>query len=107
MKALVLGLFLAGFVAPQLRAAEVRSDKPVIPEKAEVLKNRSAFATTERAPEKPVRIEQDCPAPDPSDAFRGSTWNSIEVGISFPLGVSAPDFKPYTRYTCPAPRPGQ
>lgn len=65
-------------------------------------KSKSAFAVEERVREKPLRFEQDCPPPATVDVIQGSSWNTVEFGVSFPLGEGLGDVKPYTRYTCPA-----
>jgi hypothetical protein len=64
---------------------------------------KSAFAVEQRARERPIRFEQECPAPETVDLFQSSTWNSAEIGLSFPLGDSAGEPRVYTRYTCPNP----
>jgi len=66
-------------------------------------KDKSAFAVEQRVREKPLRFEQDCPPPETVDVIQGSSWNTVEFGISFPLGEGLGEVKPYTRYTCPAP----
>ena len=65
---------------------------------------KSAFAVEQRAPEQPLRIEQDCPRPEIADLLKSSTnWNTVEIGVSLPLGQTTRAVKPYTRYTCPNP----
>lgn len=64
---------------------------------------KSAFAVEQRARERPIRFEQDCPPPETVDVFQGSTWNSAEIGLSFPLGEGSGEARVYTRYTCPNP----
>ncbi len=62
---------------------------------------KSAFAVEQRASERPIRIEQDCPPPEAVDMFQTSTWNTAEIGLSFPLGEGSGEAKVYSRYTCP------
>ena len=64
---------------------------------------KSAFAVEQKARDRPIRIEQDCPRPESVDVFQTSTWNTAEIGLSFPLGESSGEARPYTRYTCPNP----
>jgi hypothetical protein len=62
---------------------------------------KSAFAVEQKARERPIRHEQDCPPPAIIDMVQGSPWNSAETGMGFPLGVNSGEPRPYTRYTCP------
>lgn len=62
---------------------------------------KSAFAVEQRARERPIRVEQECPPPESVDLFQTSTWNTVEIGLSFPLGEGSGEPRPYTRYTCP------
>jgi hypothetical protein len=64
---------------------------------------KSAFAVEQRARERPIRFEQECPPPESVDLFQSSSWNSAEIGLSFPLGDNAGEARIYTRYTCPNP----
>jgi hypothetical protein len=64
---------------------------------------KTAFAVEQKARERPIRFEQNCPAPETVDAFQSSTWNSAEIGLSFPLGDGSGEARLYTRYTCPNP----
>ena len=66
MKTLIFSVFLTFSLAPRPMAAEVRSSRPLISEGAKLRKDTSAFATVARIPENPVRIEHNCPLPDPS-----------------------------------------
>jgi hypothetical protein len=64
---------------------------------------KSAFAVEQRVRERPIRVEQNCPPPESVDLFQTSTWNTVEIGLSFPLGEGSGEARPYTRYTCPNP----
>ncbi len=64
---------------------------------------KSVFAVEQRARERPIRFEQSCPPPEAIDVFQTSTWNTAEIGLSFPLGDGSGEAKVYSRYTCPNP----
>jgi hypothetical protein len=98
LRACTLFLLIAGFgttsAAQQLQVPTgEKSDE----------QGKSAFAVEQRARERPIRIEQSCPPPESVDLFQTSTWNTVEFGLSFPLGEGSGEARPYTRYTCPNP----
>ncbi|WP_141733749.1 hypothetical protein [Oligoflexus tunisiensis] len=82
----------------------VRAAEPLqIPPAEEVDENRTAFAVEQQVRESPIRFDRDCPPPETVDVFQRSTWNSVEFGVSFPLGDALGETRLYTRYNCPAP----
>lgn len=73
---------------------------PAAGEKIAEVKDPSAVAVEQKASDKPLRIEQECPTPEMTDVIKSSSWNTVEVGVSFPLGEGLGGVVPYSRYTC-------
>jgi|GEM_PF-2957269 hypothetical protein len=50
-----------------------------------------------------LQVEQACPSFTMWDRAPTTGWNTLELGLSFPLGETGQTVKPYTRYTCRGP----
>ncbi|MDQ3233322.1 MAG: hypothetical protein M3Q07_16010, partial [Pseudobdellovibrionaceae bacterium] len=99
MKRILASCFLIGWTATAWGAEELK-----IPSTEQAsARGRSAYASEQKARDRPIRFEQDCPPPEMVDVIQSSSWNTVEMGVSFPLGEGLGQVRPYTRYTCPSP----
>ena len=68
--------------------------------KAERTFPESSFSELHRSDQGPVRTEQVCPPPEALETLPSSSWNNVELGLSFSLNSPDHKIKPYSRYTC-------
>jgi hypothetical protein len=102
MKSSIRALLILGL--PTLGLAQSIDQKSARTASDSLKKTADAFVVQEKSSGRPFTMERDCPSPDLFNAAKSSHWQTLELGLSFPVGMPIGEFRIYSRYTCPAPR---